>query len=104
MAARKAPKNGRPWTPEKVRQRIRVGLLKSRLERQALGTLKADAKAAGNRPMDAIQLRAAMYLVDKVIPNAQAAIDVTLGGTIIVEERDPTARPNGYQRRRLPAA
>lgn len=99
---RDRPKNGRPWTPEKVRERIKVGLIKSRLERQALGVLKPEAKAAGNRPFDAISLRAATYLLDKCLPNAQAAIDVTHSGSIIVEEIDPTQRDGTYSGRKHP--
>jgi len=100
MAARKPPKNGRPWTPQKVRERIRIGLIASRLEKHALGQLKEDAKRAIDRPMSDNGIKAAIALFDRCIPRAQATQDVTHSGTIIVQERDPTQRPDGYQRRR----
>lgn len=121
MAARKAPKNGRAWTPEKVRERIRVGLLVSRIEKQALGLNKdfevydyplikngrwlKDRK--GNpryekrvRPkgMTPLQLAAANALLDKCIPKAQDVLEVN--GNVTVVFRDPTQRPANLSKAR----
>jgi hypothetical protein len=97
--ARKPPRNNRPWTPEKVRERIRISMIARRLELCALNKLKADAKNAADRPMDAIQLRAAAELLDRCLPRAQY-VDVNVGGSITVVKRDPTHRDEGYKRRR----
>jgi hypothetical protein len=118
---------GRPkgaWTPEKVRERIRIGLIVLRLENQALGNLEKeqivtrplirDGKLIydeNGKPatevrlrsiaMTAAQLTAALTLVDRCLPKPQAPLEVALAGTIIVNVRDPTAEnPHGTRRRR----
>lgn len=69
MAARQEPKNGRPWTPEKVRQRIKVALLSKRLEDHALGKLD----------MTDSQRRATEVLLKKTLPDLQS-VDTTIHG------------------------
>jgi len=88
-----AAKRGRPKGAkhyEITKDRIRLSLLLGRLEKHGLGELKK---------MDRGQQISAMYLVDKLIPKAEAPKDINLNGTIIVRERDPTQRPPGYHRR-----
>ncbi len=90
------PKRGRPvgsWTPEIVRDRIRIGMIVSRMEQHALGELK------GAKRMTETQITAGTKLLERCIPKAQAPIDVAVSGTIIVEERDPTRRPADYHRK-----
>jgi hypothetical protein len=123
MAARTQPKNGRAWTPEKVRERIRIGSIVSRLEKQALGLLEGEQivkrpliidgqlqRDENGKPrtevylrsigMTGPQLTAAIKLLDRCLARAQAPLDVALSGSIIVEEIDPTIRGENYQRRR----
>jgi hypothetical protein len=64
MPARNPPKNGRPWTPERVRERIRIGLIADRLDKQALNELDADMTDA--------QLAAAKFLMERVVAKAEA--------------------------------
>lgn len=59
MAARKPPREGRAWTPQKVRDRIRTGLLVHRLQRQALGKLE----------LTAAQQKATEILLKKTLPD-----------------------------------
>lgn len=69
MAARHEPKNGRAWTPEVVRQRIKVALLMRRLQDQALnGTILAEG-----------QQKAIEILLRKSLPDL-AAIEHTHQG------------------------
>lgn len=76
MAARLAPTNGRAWTPDKVRQRIRVALLSKRLQDHALGKLE----------MTDSQRKATEILLKKTLPDLQS-IDATLRG----DEKAPIA-------------
>jgi hypothetical protein len=99
MPARNPPKNGRPWTPEKVRDRIRIGLIMSRLEKQALAELDPKAKKGADSAMTPAQMQAAIALMHKCLPNAEAPRDINLNGNITVIDRDPTQRPDGYERR-----
>lgn len=123
MAARKPPKNGRPYVPEKVRERIRLGMLIYRMQAQALGELDnkwevcrrpvvKDGKVlldeAGkpaiefyrrSKAMTSLQFAAAQALVNKCLPNAEAPKDINLSGSVTVIDRDPSDRPKGYQRR-----
>ena len=62
MAARQEPKNGRAWTPEKVRERIKVALLARRLQHHALGKLE----------MTESQRRATEILLKKTLPDLQS--------------------------------
>ena len=62
MAARNAPLAGRPWTPEKVRQRIKVGLLTRRLYDHAIGKLE----------MTDSQRKATEILLKKTLPDLQS--------------------------------
>ncbi len=122
MAARKPPRNGRPWTPEKVRERIRISMIVSRLQRQALGQLEGfdlikrpvvtrgkQAKDRQGNPkfelivrskaMSRAELASSIALLDRCIPKAQAPLDIALNGNITVIRRDPTQRPAGYHRK-----
>jgi hypothetical protein len=73
MAARAEPKNGRPWTPERVRLKIKATLIAKRLQDHVLkGT-----------EMTKSQVTAAGILLKKTIPDLQS-VDTTLHG-------DPTA-------------
>lgn len=97
MPARNPPKNGRPWTPEKVRERIRLAKIVNRLERAALNELPAKGRGP-NAPLTMLQLQAGVALLDRCLPRAQF-VDVTHGGSITVIRRDPTRRDQGYKRR-----
>ena len=61
MAARKVPLH-RAWTPEKVRERIRVTLIAKRLQKHVLGKVE----------MTATQVRAAEILLRKCMPDMQS--------------------------------
>jgi hypothetical protein len=63
MAARK-----RTWTPEVVRQRIRVSMLMKRLEDHATGKLE----------MSPQQAKSLHFAIDRVIPRAEAPKDINL--------------------------
>jgi hypothetical protein len=78
------------FTHEITKDRIRLGLLLGRIEQHGLGELKK---------MPPTQLAAAQYLVDKIIPKAVAPQQLQVSGNITVIRRDPTARPEGYQRK-----
>jgi hypothetical protein len=62
MAARKTHPN-RVWTPQKVRERIRAGLLVRRLQDQALGKIV----------MTQEQIRATEFLLSRIVPRAEPA-------------------------------
>lgn len=62
MAARKPPRNGRPWTPEKVRERIKLGMIADRLNKQAL-----DEASMSDEARDA-----AKFLFSQLIAKAEA--------------------------------
>jgi len=62
MAARKPPRNGRPWTPDRVRERIAASMIADRLNKQALGDLE----------MTDAQRDAAKYLLSLIVPKAEA--------------------------------
>lgn len=55
-------RNKRPWTPEKVRQRIRVGVILTRLKNHMLGKVE----------MTPTQLGAAKILLAKCVPDLKA--------------------------------
>lgn len=63
MAARK-----RTWTPEVVRQRIRVSMLMKRLENHATGKIE----------MSPQQAKSLHFAIDRVIPRAEAPKDINL--------------------------
>ncbi len=86
-----------PRNTDAVLAKIKTIQLTNRLQNHALGKLK--------KPMEDSQVRAASFLIERLLARAAAPLDLNVNGTIIVEERDPTARPDGYtqQRRRLPA-
>lgn len=69
MAARKPPIGGRPWTPEKVRERIRTGLLVRRLTDHVVGKLA----------MEPSQVTAGLGLLRKSLPDL-STVDTTLHG------------------------
>lgn len=59
MPARKQPKNGRPWTPERVRERIRIGLITKRLEDHVFGEVE----------LSQTQVSSAGILLKKCLPD-----------------------------------
>ena len=88
------------WKPEKVIERIRVGMLVSRFERQALGELKTGKKAPpGERAMAMMDFLAGKALLERCIPKAER-IDHTLSGAVTVVIRDATKPPPGYERKK----
>lgn len=111
------------FTHEITKERIRLGVLLARIEKQALGELRghelyerpkeAWGKVSLNKDgtpkmitavrsteMTPLQLAAAQYLVDKIVPKAEAPKQLELSGSITVIDRDPTQRPAGYDQRR----
>jgi hypothetical protein len=60
---RRSGKN-RNWSPDLVRERIRIGKLVGRLQRHALGECHENEK-----PMDTTQIRAAEILLRKAVPD-----------------------------------
>jgi hypothetical protein len=71
MAARKVPLH-RAWTPEKVRERIRVTLIAKKLQKHILGKY----------PMTSSQVRAAEILLRKCMPDMQS---MAFTGSLTVE-------------------
>lgn len=69
MAARNPPLAGRPWTPEKVRQRMRTTMLVRRLTDHVLGKVA----------MDPSQVTAGLGLLRKTLPDL-STVDTTLHG------------------------
>lgn len=76
MAARLPPKNGRPWTPERVRERIRTGLLLRRLQDHALGSVE----------MTKSQVAAAEFLLSRIAPRAEAPRNLNVTGTLTLTD------------------
>lgn len=112
-AAQKAPlreklqeaarKRGRPkgfWTPEIVRNRIKIGLIAARLENQALGEFDSRKRRGFDSPMTGAQLSAGLALLDKCIPKAVSPEETGKPTTINLIIRDPRIRPEGYQRKK----
>ena len=62
MAARKSPPNGKPWTPEIVRRRLRTSMIANRLTDHILGTVE----------MTSTQVTAALGLLRKTMPDLSA--------------------------------
>ena len=90
------------WKPEKVIERIRVGMLVSRFERQALGELKAGKKVAvSERQMTMMDYLTGKALLERVIPKAEAPKELALTGNVNVIIRDATRPPEGYQRKKV---
>jgi hypothetical protein len=69
MAARLEPKNGRAWTPDKVRERIKIALLVRRLQKHALGQTE----------MAKSEISAARILLAKSMPDL-SSVDTTVRG------------------------
>lgn len=76
MARRHDPKNGRAWTPERVRQRIRTSMLLRRIHDHALGDVE----------MSEGQRKAAEFLLTRVIPRAEAPRSLTVDGTLTLSQ------------------
>jgi hypothetical protein len=70
---RRPPRGQRPWTPEKVRERIQVSWMVRRLQLHFAGKLKV--------PLDATQIRAAEILLARALPTL-AQTDLTVEGTL----------------------
>ena len=99
---------------ERVAKRMRFAQLVKRLEDFSLqaveqvptangGTQELYVAAKGKRPivMTAAQVKSTCFLVERLMPKAEAPKDVNLNGAMswIVEIDDPTQRPDGYERR-----
>jgi len=68
MAAR-IPRPGKPWTPDKVRERIKVALILNRLQDHVHGRCE----------MSPTQVQAAQILLKKAIPDLQSStLNVTV--------------------------
>lgn len=82
------------WTPEIVRQRIKTSQLLNRLHKQVF-----DSDAP---PMTMVQLKAATFLLSRVVGTATDPQDLNINGNMTYVFRDPTHRPpqmtNGHHR------
>jgi len=118
-------KKGRPkgiWSPEIVKQRISITKIAKRLNDHILGLDRQEEvyhrilthegqvvmdedgkpkryKAVRSKAMTAQQVQAAIALLGKILPNAEAPKDINLTGNITVIRRDPTHRTLGYHRK-----
>jgi|SRR5579862_1011764 len=86
----------RLWTPEVVRERIRVGMLLRKLQDHVVDPKK--------HPFGITQLKAATFLLSRVVATPSEPQDLNINGNITAVFRDPTDRPaqtngNGYHRR-----
>lgn len=83
------------WTPEIVRQRIQTTQLLKRVQLHALGDATVKMKPS--------QLKAALFLLSRVVCAPNEGQDLNLNGNLTVLMDDPTQRPaaglNGYHRR-----
>jgi hypothetical protein len=79
MAARKTK-----WTPEIVKERIRVGVLLRLVHKQALIDLEANPKAKD--VMSDKSLRAAMFLLERVAPKAEPLKQIEVTGKLTLEQ------------------
>jgi hypothetical protein len=99
---------------DRVRQRMKFSALVKRLEDFSLqaveqvptangGTQELYVTAKGKRPivMTAAQVKSTCFLIERLMPKAEAPKDVNLNGAMswIIEIDDPTQRPDGYERR-----
>lgn len=73
------------WTPEKVRQRIRVSALIRRLKNHALNRVE----------MSATQVNAAKILLAKCIPDLRA---IDISGSVDVKDADQLSTSELYRR------
>jgi hypothetical protein len=89
MAARK-----RTWTPEVVRQRIKTSMLLKRLQDHVNDPEKST--------MSITQLKAATFLLSRVVPAPTEPQDLNVNGNMTYVFRNPTERPpqmtNGHHR------
>lgn len=84
------------WTPEIVRQRIKASQLLNVLQDHVLG--KGDKK----RELSLTQLKAATFLLSRMVAPPNEAQDLNVNGNLTCVFRDPTDRPiemNGYHRK-----
>lgn len=79
------------WTPEIVRQRIKTTQLLKRLQDHVIDPSKVKMKPT--------QLKAAMFLLSRVVGPPPEPQDLNVNGNLTVVFDDPTNRPDGYQRR-----
>lgn len=81
MARRKDPIEGRAWTPDKVRQRIRVSMLVNRLQNHAFG----------KEEITDSQRKAIEILLKKTLPDL-ANVEMTHtgpgGGPVMISSTD----------------
>jgi hypothetical protein len=73
------------WTPERVRERIRVGML--------LRKLHDHIENAKEHPFGITQLKAATFLLSRVVGNATQPQDLNVMGNMQFVFRNPTDRP-----------
>lgn len=77
---------GRPkgiWTPEIVKQRIRATKLMQRLQNHAFGTLKNSVNGEEvPAEMTDSQIKAAVFLLERLVPRAEAKKEVGLSGSL----------------------
>lgn len=81
MAARNSPTEGRAWTPEKVRARIKTSMILNALSDHVLK----------GREMNKTQVTAAIALLKKTLPDL-SNVDMQLtgkdGGPIVISSTD----------------
>ena len=99
LAAAKRPAPRRVDIKSVTLERLRIGTIMGRLEKQALGELSSRRKQGMDSAMTLAQQDAAKFLVSLVIPKAEAPKQLDLGGNITVVMRDPRDRPPGYKRK-----
>lgn len=82
MGIQRAAKSGKntPWTPEKVRERIKTSVIADRLMKHVLGQIE----------MSPTQISAALGLLRKVLPDL-AVTDLNIDGEL--RNRDVTDKP-----------
>lgn len=81
----------RLWTPEIVRERIRTSMLLRRLQNHVDDPEKT--------PMTVTQLKAATFLLSRVVGTPNDPQDLNLNGNVTVLFDDPTIRPASYERK-----
>jgi hypothetical protein len=75
------------WTPERVRERIRVGML--------LRKLHDHIEMPEEHPFGITQLKAATFLLSRIVGNATQPQSLNVNGNMTVVFRNPTERPEG---------
>jgi hypothetical protein len=76
------PAKYRNWTPEIVKRRIRVGVLLKRLKDHALGKVEMSPQQAAS----------ARFLIERIIPKAEADKNLNVNGSLTLFEAITQAR------------